>query len=63
MNIPHGKSGPWQAVTDPNFPCRKCHQAGRIEVSIWISDDEAFEDFHYRCLACGHNWWIDGIDS
>jgi len=63
MNTPRGKSGPWQPVDNADFTCRKCHKSGNIEVSIWESDDGAFEDFHYRCAACGHDWWIDGIDS
>jgi hypothetical protein len=34
-----------------------------VEHRIWESSDGANEDVHYRCLDCGHDWWIDGADA
>lgn len=60
-SVPHGTSGPWRAV--PEASCAQCERAGRVEVSVWESDDGAYEDYNYRCVLCGHSWWVDGIDS
>ena len=42
--------------------CRKC---GKKEVTyqVWESSCGGYEDFKYTCGACGHVWWVDGIDS
>lgn len=50
----------------------KEHETGRVcpvcgvasvTVRIWESSDGAYEDEQFRCGACGHSWWVDGIDS
>jgi DNA-directed RNA polymerase subunit M/transcription elongation factor TFIIS len=42
--------------------CRKC---GKKEVNyrVWKSNCGGYEDYEYTCRACGHSWWVDGIDS
>lgn len=42
--------------------CRKCGQ-GPVRRELWHSHDGGYEDARYTCGACGHIWWIDGIDS
>ncbi len=44
------------------FKCRKCG-GDEIMFYTWESSDGGHEDTHYRCLGCGTNWWVDGIDS
>ena len=55
-------STPWKAVED-NVPCRKCGVAGQIEHSTWESSCGGYEDEHYRCKACGKDWWCEGPDA
>lgn len=54
----------WKPVKDetPGFGCRYCHKLDDVEYSTWTSSDEAHEDIHYRCKACGKDWWIEGSD-
>lgn len=52
----------WRTILT-SAPCRECGVAGRIEYSLWESDCGGFEDAHYRCLACGADWWVDGPDA
>lgn len=42
--------------------CRKC-QAENVKYRVWESSDGGHEDYNFRCFTCGHQWWIDGIDS
>lgn len=49
--------------TESKAPCRKCGAVGQIEYSIWESSCGGFEDAHYRCLACGKDWWVEGPDA
>ncbi len=42
-------------------PCRKCG-ANTVTVRLWESNDGAYDDYQFRC-ACGHTWWVEGIDS
>lgn len=42
--------------------CRKCESA-EVVMRTWESSCGGWEDYHYRCLACGYSWWVDGIDS
>lgn len=42
--------------------CRKCGKSA-VEYRSWESSDGAFEDTHYRCTACGSDWWVDGPDA
>lgn len=59
--MPESK-GTLDAPQKTEYPCRKC---GKHEVvcKVWESSDGAYEDYKYECLACGHVWWVDGIDS
>lgn len=43
--------------------CTKCGHTGQVTCSVHESSDGAYEDWRYTCQACGHVWWIDGIDS
>lgn len=43
-------------------PCPKC-KGGPVMYRVWESSCGGYEDYKYRCAACGHTWWIDGIDS
>jgi hypothetical protein len=51
--------GPWYKCDEP---CRKCGKQG-CEWRVWESSDGAHEDVQYRCTVCGHDWWVEGIDS
>lgn len=42
--------------------CRNC-QGTNVTRAVWESSDGAYEDAHYRCLDCKHDWWIDGPDA
>ena len=47
-------------------PCEgKCRKCGKAELSYreWESNCGGYEDYQYTCRACGHSWWVDGIDS
>lgn len=44
-------------------PCPHCNKSDQHVYSIWESSDGAYEDEKHICHACGHVWWIDGIDS
>lgn len=52
----------WRAVED-DVPCRKCNVAGQIKYRKWESSCGGFEDYHYRCVACGKDWWCEGGDA
>jgi hypothetical protein len=52
----------WKPV-ESDAPCRKCGAVGQIEYSTWESSCGGYEDEHYRCKACGKDWWIEGPDS
>lgn len=49
---------PTTVVTD----CGKCPSQA-VERQVWESSDGGFEDYHYTCKSCGHNWWVDGPDA
>lgn len=53
----------WQPVPNKTIPCRKCGAAGQIEYREWESSCGGYEDYHYRCGACGNDWWIEGADA
>jgi DNA-directed RNA polymerase subunit M/transcription elongation factor TFIIS len=42
--------------------CLKCKKK-EVVCQKWESSDGAYEDYKYNCTACGHTWWVDGIDS
>lgn len=47
----------------PEFKCPKCAQSNNsIEYYIWESSDGAYEDYHYNCILCGHDWWVESVD-
>lgn len=49
---------PWQRAL--GVSCRKCKAQ---EVKCCRSSLHDFDDWEYRCSACGHTWWIEGMDS
>lgn len=46
----------------PDVPCRKCGEHV-VNMREWESSCGGWEDHHYKCNACGHSWWVEGIDS
>jgi RecJ-like exonuclease len=44
-------------------PCHNCNTVGSVTYTVWESSCGGYEDFKYACKACGHTWWVDGIDS
>ena len=52
----------WAPVKD-DVPCRKCGEIGGVEVRDWESSCGGFDDYHYRCLKCNEDWWIEGPDA
>lgn len=62
LHVMREDSGDLNAATKTDTPCRQC---GKVEVTVqtWESHDGAYEDYKFTCGACGHVWWIDGIDS
>jgi transposase-like protein len=57
-----GYIGDWMQV-DSDFPCPKCESSHTIECIEWESSCGGYEDYHYRCISCGHDWWIEGADA
>jgi hypothetical protein len=45
------------------LPCVRCKSTEHHTIQIWNSADGAYEDEKHSCSACGHVWWVDGIDS
>ena len=50
-------------LVDPKYDFRCYCGSNNIEYEVWESSDGGHEDYHYYCMGCGRNWWIDGIDS
>ena len=44
------------------YTCRSCGKAAAT-CRTWESSCGGYEDYKYTCTACGHEWWVDGIDS
>lgn len=42
--------------------CRACDSKD-VTVREWESSCGGWTDYRYTCGACGHRWWIEGIDS
>lgn len=42
--------------------CPSCGN-GPVFYAVWESSCGGYEDYKYRCAACGHRWWIEGCDS
>ncbi len=55
--------GSFESVHTDDRPCPKCGDAAHHTYRVWESGDGAYEDEKHTCSACGHVWWIDGIDS
>lgn len=60
-NVVHGTFKDFERM--PDVQCVRCGERGKVECREWESYDEAFEDYQYRCAACGFTWWVEGIDS
>lgn len=45
---------------NPKFTC-KCG-SNEIIWKLWESSDGAYEDYHYRCMECDHDWWVESSD-
>ena len=59
-----GYAHDWRkAETSDAVPCRKCNELGSVEYREWESSCGGYEDYHYRCTACGQDWWIEGPDA
>lgn len=54
--------GDFSAEQRSDRPCPKC-KATEVNVLVWESKCGGYEDYKYTCAACGHSWWVDGIDS
>ena len=46
----------------PEIACRNCG-VHAVSMREWESSCGGWEDYQYRCNACGKMWWVDGIDS
>lgn len=57
-----GYEGDWKP-TGSEAPCRKCGAVGHIDYRMWESSCGGYEDVHYRCTACGQDWWVEGADA
>jgi uncharacterized protein with PIN domain len=42
--------------------CPKCKKKA-VKTRIWESNCGGFEDEKHECQACGHVFWVEGIDS
>ena len=60
--VSHGTSGEWKPCP-PEAWCSACKKQGGLEYCLWDSSDGAYTDEHFRCTACGHEWWIEGPDA
>lgn len=52
----------WKPVVS-DVPCNKCPVVGQIEGKEVNSSCGGFEDRHYRCKACGGQWWYESGDA
>lgn len=45
-----------------SFACKKC---GSYQIVYYTYEpyDEAYTDYHYHCLSCNREWWVEGCDS
>lgn len=42
--------------------CPKCKKKA-VKIKVWESHCGGFEDEKHECQACGHTFWVEGIDS
>jgi len=54
--------GDFKPGCDEKHTCRKC-KVKAATCELWESSCGGYEDYRYTCGACGHVWWVDGIDS
>ncbi len=54
--------GELNASVPTDRACPQC-RAQKTTRQTWESSCGGYEDDKYTCGACGHVWWIDGIDS
>lgn len=55
-------AGDFSEPRDTETHCRKC-DGQPVSVLTWDSHCGGYTDYKYMCAACGHVWWIEGIDS
>lgn len=48
--------------TGEPLPCPAC-RVPNVVCRTHESSCGGWEDEQFRCLSCGHEWWVDGIDS
>lgn len=53
----------WTLTESADVPCRYCGAKGDIWYREWESSCGGHEDVHYRCDACGEDWWVEGPDA
>lgn len=55
-------AGTFQDRTESTSTCPRC---GKVDgyYQTWESSCGGYEDYKHTCHACGHTWWVDGIDS
>jgi RecJ-like exonuclease len=58
-----GFTSDWTPSERPEVPCPKCSVPGQIEWRGWESSCGGYDDYKYRCNACGHTWWVEGPDA
>lgn len=51
--------GEWMPATQE---C-ECGDGEALEYRVVESADWAYEDYQYRCKACGKTFWVDGPDA
>lgn len=47
---------------EPDMVCRRCHKH-TVYARLWESSDGAFEDWQFKCQACGWTKWQEGPDA
>ncbi len=55
---------PYTAEARPaqDVACRRC-PSWNVNYQVWESSCAAYEDYHFTCNECPHDWWIDGPDA
>lgn len=48
---------------DPETACCKCGERGFLEYREWESSCGGYDDYKFRCAACGQDWWSEGLDA
>lgn len=41
----------------------QCGDGEQLEYRVVESSCGGYEDYQYRCKACGKTFWVDGVDS